>query len=106
MTLCAILVFAGLVFAGLIMTYNVRAEENRVTVRGLSQRLQLTGWQASWQVQGEFIPPVYPLPGGKILAIVKNLETDALALMLWDREGHELGRSPLDIVGRANASKL
>ncbi len=88
------------------MTGNVRAEENRVTVRGLSQRLQLTGWQASWQVQGEFIPPVYPLPGGKILAIVKNLETDALALMLWDREGHELGRSPLDIVGEVKTGQV
>jgi len=88
------------------MTGDVRAEENRVTVRVLSQRLLLTGQQASWQVQGEIVPPVYPLPGGTLLAIVKEAGGDALALLLWDKEGHELGRSPLDIAGEVVAGQV
>jgi len=88
------------------MTNNVHAEENRVTVRGLSQRLQLTGWQASWQVQGEIVPPVYPLPKGKFLAIVKEAGHDASNLVLWDKEGHELGRCTLDIANEVKAGQV
>jgi hypothetical protein len=73
------------VLAGLIMTGDASAEENRVTVRGLSPRLQLTGWRTSWQVQEEIVPPVYPLPGGRILAIVRKGEDDARDLVLWNR---------------------
>ncbi len=88
------------------MTGNVRAEENRVTVRGLSPQLQLTRSQASWQVQGEIVPPVYPLPGGKLLAIVREVGGDALALLLWDKDGHQLGRCPLDIAGEVKAGQV
>ena len=41
------------VLVGLIMSGSVRAQDNRITVRGLSQRLQLTGWQTTWTIQGE-----------------------------------------------------
>jgi len=94
------------VLAGLIMTGDVRAEENQVTVRGLSPHLQLTGWRTSWQVQGEIVPPVYPLPGGRILAIVNKGQADARHIVLWSKEGQELGRGAFDIQSEIKAGQV
>jgi hypothetical protein len=98
--------FTIFVLAGLIMTGSAGAEENRVTVRGLSQRLQLTGWQASWVVQGEIVPPVHALRGGNLLAIVHISEGDSRSLVLWSKDGHELARSPFDIAGEVKAGQV
>jgi hypothetical protein len=94
------------ILAGLIMTGDIRAEENQITVRGLSQRLQLTGWNVTWPVQGEIVPPVHPLRGGNILALLKSVEGDSLSLVLWNKEGHELGRSGLEIAGEIEAAQV
>jgi hypothetical protein len=94
------------ILVGLIMTGDIRAEENQITVRGLSQRLQLTGWQVTWPVQGEIVPPVHPLHGGNILALLKSVEGDSLSLVLWNKEGHELGRSGLEIAGEIEAAQV
>ena len=98
--------FAIFVLAGLIMTSDANAEENRVTVRGMSQRLQLTGWTASWQVQGEIVPPVHPLRGGNLLVVVRVPEESRRSLILWSRDGRELGRSALDIAGEIKAAEV
>jgi hypothetical protein len=87
------------------MTGNIHADENRVTVRGLSQRLQLTGSQSTWSVQGEIVAPVHPLRGGKLLAIVQTAENGARDLVLWSKDGHDLGRSHLDIAGEITAAR-
>ena len=98
--------FVIFVITGLIMTGEIHADENRVTVRGLSQRLQLTGWQSTWSVQGEIVPPVHPLPGGKLLAVVQTAENGARDLVLWSKDGHDLGRSHLDIAGEITAARV
>jgi hypothetical protein len=94
------------ILAGLIMTGDIRAEENQITVRGLSQWLQLTGWQAAWPVQGEIVPPVHPLRGGNILALLKSVEGDSRSLVLWNKDGHELGRIGLEIAGEIEATRV
>jgi hypothetical protein len=94
------------VITGLIMTGELHADENRVTVRGLSQRLQLTGWQSTWLVQSEIVPPVHPLPGGKLLAVVQTAENGARDLVLWSKDGHDLGRSPFYIAGEIKAAQV
>ncbi len=92
--------------AGLMMAGNVRAGEDFVTVRSLNQRLQLTGRQASWPATGEILPPIHALPGGRILAVVKTLEKEPRDLVLWNKEGQELARSPLSLVGDVVASRV
>ena len=94
------------ILVGLMMVENARAEGDRVTVRGLNQRLQLTGWQASWLAKGAILPPVHTLPGGKILAVVKSSENEPRDLVLWNKDGHELARSPLTLVGDMVASRV
>jgi hypothetical protein len=89
-----------------MMTSDASAEENRVTVRGLSQHLQLTDWQASWLVQGEILPPVHPLRGGNLLAVVRASEESGRTLVLWSKDGQELGRSVLDIAGEIKAAQV
>jgi hypothetical protein len=97
---------AILVITGLIMTGEIHADENRVTVRGLSKQLHLTGWQSTWSVQGEVVPPLHPLPGGRLLAVVRTAENDSLDLFLWSKAGHNLGRSHLDIAGEIIAARV
>jgi len=89
-----------------MMTSDASAEENRVTVRGLSQHLQLTDWQASWLVQGEILPPVHPLRGGNLLAVVRASEESGRTLVLWSKDGQELGRSVLDIAGEIKDAQV
>jgi hypothetical protein len=94
-----------------MMAGDVHAEENRVTVRALNQGLQLTGWQASWNVKGEIFQPVFPLPGGRILAIVQAPNDGLRELVFWSKDGHELARATLDLSGevwewRQSSSKL
>jgi len=88
------------------MTGSARAEEDRVTVRGLNQRLQLTGWQSSWLAKGESVPPVHTLPGGKILAVVKTPDKEPRDLVMWSKEGQELARSSLDLSGDVVTSRV
>ena len=88
-----------LALAWILMASDVHAEESRVTVRALSPGLQLTGWQASWTVKGEILQPVFPLPGGRILAIVKAPNDGPRELVLWSKDGHELVRATLDLSG-------
>lgn len=90
---------AILALVGFMMTGEIHAEENRVTVRGLNRGLQLTGWQTSWTVKGEILPPVFPLPGGRILAIVGAPEGESRELVLWTKDGHEFARVALDLSG-------
>ncbi len=95
-----------LTLAGLMMTGNARAEGDRVTVRGLNQRLQLSGWQTSWMAGGEVFPPLHTLPGGKILAVVKSPEKEPRDLVLWSKEGQELAQSSLALAGGIVASRV
>jgi hypothetical protein len=90
---------------GLIMTGSARAEGDRVTVRGLNQRLQLTGWQSSWLVKGAIVPPVHTLPGGRIVAVVKTPDK-ARDLVIWNKEGQELARSSLVLADDIVASRV
>jgi hypothetical protein len=94
------------ILVGLMMVENARAEGDRVTVRGLNQRLQLTGWQSSWLAKGEILPPIHTLPGGKVLAVVRSSEMEPIDLVLWNREGQELARFPLALVGDVVASRV
>jgi hypothetical protein len=92
--------YAILALVGFMTTGAIHVEENnRVAVRGLNQRLQLTGWQTSWNIKGEVLPPVFPLPGGRILAIVKATQDGPRELVLWTKDGHELARNTLDLLG-------
>ncbi len=88
------------------MVEDAHAEWARVTVRGLNQRLQLTGWHASWLAKGAILPPIHTLPGGKILAVVNAPETDPKDLVLWSKEGRELARTPLALAGDVVASRV
>jgi hypothetical protein len=103
--------YSILALAGIMMAGDVHSEENRVTVRALSKGLQLTSWQASWTVKGEILRPVFPLPTGRILAVVKAPEDGPRELVLWSKDGHELSRSALTLSGeikewRISGSKL
>jgi hypothetical protein len=95
-----------LTLAGLIMAGNARAEGDRVTVRGLNQRLQLTGWQTSWMAKCEILLPIHTLPGGKILAVVKSPAKEPRDLVLWNKDGQELARSRLALAGDVVASRV
>jgi hypothetical protein len=86
-----------------MMAGEIHAEEDKVTVRGLSQKLELTGWKMSWPVKGEIIPPLQPLPGGAMVAMVK-LPDGHRDLVRWSKEGKELARVPLEIEGEIHAS--
>jgi len=88
-----------------MMAGEIHAEEDKITVRGLSQKLELTGWKTSWPVKGETIPPLQPLPGGAMVAMVK-LPDGARDLVRWSKEGKELARVPLEIEGEIHASHL
>jgi hypothetical protein len=93
-------------FLGLsMMAGEIHAEEDKITVRGLSQKLELTGWKMSWPVKGETIPPLQPLPGGAMVAMVK-LPDGARDLVRWSKEGKELARVPLELKGEVQASHL
>ena len=94
------------ILVGFMMAGSARAEGDRLTVRGLNQQLQLTGWQASWEAKGEIISSVHPLPGGRILAVVKGPEKDQRNLVLWNKEGQDLARAPLSLAGDIVASRV
>jgi hypothetical protein len=95
-----------LTLAGLIMAGNARAEGDRVTVRGLNQRLQLTGWQTSWMAKGEILLPIHTLPGGKMIAVVKSPAKEPRDLVLWNMDGQELARARLALAGDVVASRV
>jgi hypothetical protein len=88
-----------------VMTGDVRADGDRVTVRGMNQRLQLTGWQATWEVKAEIQPPMHPVPGGRMIALLKHGTTSERELVLWSKEGHELARAKLALTGEVTASR-
>lgn len=89
----------------LMMTGDARADGDRVTVRGMNQSLKLTGWQATWEAKAEIQPPVHPVPGGRMIALLKHREGER-NLVLWSKEGHELARTKLTLIGEVTASRV
>jgi hypothetical protein len=68
--------------------------------------LQLTGWQTSWIAEGEILPSIHTLPGGKMIAVVKSPTKEPRALVLWSKEGRELARSAVAFAGHVVASRV
>jgi hypothetical protein len=97
--------YALLTLATLMMTGGVRADNDRVTVRGMNQRLQLTGWQVTWEARAEIQPPMHPVPGGRMIALLKHGEGKR-DLVLWSKEGHDLARTNLALTGEVTASRV
>jgi hypothetical protein len=98
---CAVVVLAGIVMAG-----GIQDGKDRVTVRRLSQHLQLTGWQTSWSVGGEIIPPLHTLPGGQIIALVESHQGAQRELVLWEMDGKELARNAVALTGDVIAMRV
>ena len=85
----------------------VELKRSRVTVRGLSQRLQLTrdGRQAG-RCKGEIVPPVLSVAGGKPSLIVGGLgRRYPKPRALGTKRAMKLGRNRLDIVGEVKAGR-
>jgi hypothetical protein len=97
---------ALLTLAMLISTADARTDGDRVTVRAMNQRLQLTGWQATWDTKGEIQPPVYPIPGGRMIALLKHGDTGERNLVLWSKEGHEIAKTKLALTGEVLGSRV
>jgi hypothetical protein len=97
--------FIALFLGMTMMAGEIHAEEDKITVRGLNQKLELTGWKTSWPVKGEIIPPLQPLPGGSMVAMVK-LPDGRRDVVQWSKDGQELARVSLEIEGEIHASHL
>jgi hypothetical protein len=98
---------AIIVLAGILMAGDLHVDEpSRVTVRGLNQRLQLTGWQATWPVDGEILPPLGTLPGGQLVAIMEHQPGSQRELVLWSKDGKQLGRAAVGLPGDILATRV
>jgi hypothetical protein len=74
---------------------SAEGRNDQIAVRELSPHWQVAGPPIAWNVGGEIVAGVHPLPGGDLLAVIRRAA--GMDVVRWDRRGKELVRRTLDL---------
>jgi hypothetical protein len=97
---------AWIVLAGLLMVDRSETSYSLVTVKAMSPDLRQVRSKKAWSVPSEILTPLHPLPGGRMLVVLRTATTKTHELALWTKEGQELGRKAIEVEGEVVSMRV